>query len=307
MIVVSVAHRGGGVVVRALDHRGEQRTYRRGELSSPIAVLGVESLPKGIGPNSPETIEWAREQLTTRWQVEGEGVGGCPNLSDHLAAVAKVERLEGKLVSQQARSDRLQGALVRQFEIVADILHERGYAHEWQLTAKGAMLTGVHGEAEAVLADALDQGDLVGLDAPELAAVLSSLIYELRGLGPAPSFRWPSRPVRQATARLQQAAESLRNIEQARLGYCLTKSPDPGIVATVYAWAQGDPLEVVLTDDMTGGDFVRSMRMVVDLCRQVASVADGELRSVAGDAVLCVDRGVVRSARDRALGDLDAD
>jgi hypothetical protein len=42
------------------------------------------------------------------------------------------------------------------------------------------------------------------------------------------------------------------------------------------------------------------MRMVVDICRQVASVADGELRDAALDAVQAIDRGVVRGARDLA-------
>jgi superfamily II RNA helicase len=56
----------------------------------------------------------------------------------------------------------------------------------------------------------------------------------------------------------------------------------------------------VLNQEMTGGDFVRSMRMVVDICRQVASVTDGALRDAALDAVHAIDRGVVRGSRDLA-------
>jgi ATP-dependent RNA helicase HelY len=93
-------------------------------------------------------------------------------------------------------------------------------------------------------------------------------------------------------------ANRLRNLEQLRLDDFLTREPDPGLVETVYGWALGEPLDVVLDEEMTGGDFVRSMRMVVDICRQVASVADGELREAARDAVYAIDRGVVRGASD---------
>ena len=40
------------------------------------------------------------------------------------------------------------------------------------------------------------------------------------------------------------------------------------------------------------------MRMVVDVCRQVSAVADGDLRDAARDAVYAIDRGVVAGARD---------
>jgi len=148
-----------------------------------------------------------------------------------------------------------------------------------------------------VLADALSQGVLNGLDGPELAAVLSSVVYETRGKGET-SFRWPNKRVRGATTRLVQMANGLRNIERSRLSGFLTREPDPGFVEVVFDWAHGEPLDVVLDPEMTGGDFVRSMRQVVDICRQVAAVSDGALQEAALDAAHAIDRGVVRGARD---------
>ena len=297
-IVASVAHRGGGVVVRVIDSHGRTASYRGGDLPSPVSVLGHEQLPAGLSPSSPEASDWAREQLTSNWKVDHlDGVGSCDQLERHLAALREAERLERKLAKQQARSDRRQGALVAEFDAVADILHDQGFATDWFLNRKGDILTNVHGEAEAVLAEALDQGTFQNLDGPELAAVLSSLVYETRG-GGATSFRWPSDRVRKTAIRLQQIAHGLRNVEKLRLDQFLTREPDPGLTEAVFGWAHGEPLDVVLDPEMTGGDFVRSMRMVVDICRQVASVADGELHEAARDAVHAIDRGVVRGARD---------
>ncbi len=298
-IVASVAHRGGGLVVRTLDAQGRTASYGQGDLPSPISVLGYEQLPPGLAPTSHEAADWAMRQLAANWTIaQTGGVGACDQLDRHLAGIKEIERLELKLAKQQARADRRQGALVAEFDAVADILHEQGFAADWHLNRKGHILTNVHGEAEAVLAEALEHGVFNGLDGPELAAVLSALVYETRGVGRGPSFRWPTSRVRKTTGRLQQMANRLRNLEQLRLDDFLTREPDPGLVETVYGWALGEPLDVVLDEEMTGGDFVRSMRMVVDICRQVASVADGELREAARDAVYAIDRGVVRGASD---------
>lgn len=297
-IVASVAHRGGGVVVRTIDARGRLATHRAGDLASPIAVLGHEKLPAGLAPTSEEAATWAQSQLNEHWSIATDGVGSCAEIDRHLRAIRDIERLERKLTKRRQRVDRRQGELVREFDAVADILHDQGYAAGWFLNSKGDILTNVHGEAEAVLAEALDRGVFSGLTGPELAAVLSSMVYETRGAGAGLSFRWPSAGVRHATAALQQIANAMRNIEQHRLGHFLTRELDPGMTETAYYWASGEPLEAVLDDEVTGGDFVRSMRQVVDVCRQVASVTSGELREAARDAVHMIDRGVVRSAHD---------
>ena len=299
-IVASVAHRGGGVVVRVLDAHGRLRSYRQGELPSPIAVLGIEQLPVGIAPTSDEAADWAADVLAESWEIPaGGGVEDCPDWERHVQAVREVARLEHKLQKLQKRSARRQGALVAQFDAVAEILHDRGFATDWYLNSKGDILTSVHGEAEAVLAEALDQGYFNGLDGAELAAVLSVLTYETRSSSRhVPSFRWPSKGVKRVSLRLSQLAQAMRNEERLRLDGCLTRELDPGLVETVFEWARGEPLDTVLLDEMTGGDFVRSMRMVVDICRQVAAVTEGELREAARDAVYAIDRGVVRGARD---------
>ena len=298
LIVVSVAHRGGGVVVRTIDSRGRAAEHRRGEFASPIAVLGHERLPVGLAPNSAECAAWAKDRLTDTLTVGLPGIESCPDLDRHLAAIRDIERLERKAAKLDQRDTSRQAALLREFDAVAQILHDRGFATDWSLTPKGLMLAGVHGETEAVLAEALDQQVFHGLAAAELAAALSALVYEPRGGGAAVPFRWPTRPVRHAAVALRELALGIRNVEHVRLDHFLTREPDPGLVDAVYGWALGDSLDQVLTDQLTGGDFVRTMRQVVDVCRQVAGVSSGDLSATANDAIELIDRGVVRSAYD---------
>lgn len=302
VMVLSVAHRGGGVVVRAMSAGGRVTTHRRGDLASPILILEHVDLPQDFAPADSTSHRWAAAELESRGVEQLPGVSGCPDIESHLKALADIERLGQRARAESGRSDRTQGALVREFDAVAAILHERGFASRWELTAKGHVLAAVHGEAEAVLAEALDTRILEDLEPAALAAVLSTLVYEHRGADSAPAFRWPDRRVRSTYGALKRIAEELRILEAARFGRFLTREPDPGLVATVYGWAVGESLESVLDDDVAGGDFVRSMRQVVDLCRQVAGVAGADLGETASEAAHRIDRGVVRSARDIAVG-----
>ncbi len=59
---------------------------------------------------------------------------------------------------------------------------------------------------------------------------------------------------------------------------------------------------------MTGGDFVRTMRQVIDLCQQVADVAeDPDTRRAASRAVSAAMRGVIVDAVAGAPGGGDDD
>jgi ATP-dependent RNA helicase HelY len=74
-------------------------------------------------------------------------------------------------------------------------------------------------------------------------------------------------------------------------------------VETVAKWAGGSELADLLDDDTTPGDFVRTMKQLIDLLRQVAQHAPDEVtRSVADNAVNRVLRGVVLSASSMPIG-----
>jgi ATP-dependent RNA helicase HelY len=67
----------------------------------------------------------------------------------------------------------------------------------------------------------------------------------------------------------------------------------------MHAWAAGDSLADVLEDDedLTGGDFVRHVKQVVDLLHQVADVApDPDTAARAREAAGACFRGVVAAS-----------
>ena len=88
------------------------------------------------------------------------------------------------------------------------------------------------------------------------------------------------------------------NRDEQHLRLPPTRPPDAGFVGLAYAWAAGGDLGGIIEDeDMSGGDFVRNVKQLVDLLRQLAQVAPAP-----GAAAACADaahrlfRGVVAAS-----------
>src|SRR5690606_2629045 len=148
-------------------------------------------------------------------------------------------------------------------------------------------------------------GLLDGLDAPELAGLVSCFTYEQRGPGPAPAPWFPTRRLRERWGHVEQLAAELRADEEAA-GLPPTRPPDPGFAALAHAWAAGEPLGEVLGDDeLSGGDFVRNVKTLIDLVRQIGDVApDRATARTARAAAEALHRGVVSisSTLDEVVG-----
>jgi ATP-dependent RNA helicase HelY len=154
-------------------------------------------------------------------------------------------------------------------------------------------LTGIYNESDLLVAEAIERGLLDELDPVELATVLSATVYEARGPDTPPPPPMPTSAASRAYGRVIKLWEDIRAAEDER-GVELTREPDPGYTDRVYRWAAGAPLEHVLDEDDAPGDFVRSIKQLVDLLRQIEEIAPRpELRSNVRTAIDALHRGVV--------------
>ena len=92
-------------------------------------------------------------------------------------------------------------------------------------------------------------------------------------------------------------SEALADDEGDR-GLPLTRPVDPGFVAVAQAWASGEDLDEVLAEsEVTGGDFVRTVKALIDLLRQIGQVAlDPSTAKSARSAADALFRGVVSAS-----------
>jgi ATP-dependent RNA helicase HelY len=76
------------------------------------------------------------------------------------------------------------------------------------------------------------------------------------------------------------------------------RRPDPTFLAIAYAWAAGEGFaEVVEEEELTGGDFVRTVKQLIDLLRQLAIIAPVDAtRRCADQAAEALFRGVVAAS-----------
>ena len=152
------------------------------------------------------------------------------------------------------------------------MLDELGYLDGDTVTPAGQRLTRLYSELDLVAAECLRRGLWEGLNPAELAACVSVLSFESRrqteDAGPA---RLPQGPVRDVLTAMTRTWGELDHLEQ-RNGLSFLREPDPGFVWAAYRWVRGAKLEDVLDSvpGLTPGDFVRSMKQLIDLLDQIA-------------------------------------
>jgi len=111
----------------------------------------------------------------------------------------------------------------------------------------------------------------------------------------------PAGKVAGAIAEMRRIRLRLQEVEGDR-GVPETRDLDLGFAWAAYRWADGQSLDRVLAGaeqagtELSGGDFVRWARQLIDLLDQLAKVADGPVADAARAAVGRVRRGVVAVA-----------
>jgi len=188
--------------------------------------------------------------------------------------------------------------VARQFDRVCEVLTTLGYLEvegsDARVTDQGRHLMRLYSELDLVAAECLRRGLWDGLSVPELAAVLSVLVFEARRPDDASAPRMPGGPVKQVVADMVKLWAELDELEREHhLDYL--RQPDLGFAWAAYRWAEGEELDDVLTEvDLAAGDFVRWMKQLLDVAGQVADAAgDSALRDTAREVVRALRRGVV--------------
>jgi ATP-dependent RNA helicase HelY len=312
--VVSTANRrGDDVRVGAITPERRYLTLSARDFRFPPRTVGRIELPVPFAPRSPafrREVAQALARLRPTQPVtekHGRHVAGsaedhpvtdCPDLRRHLRAAERADRLE----KDRRRLDRrIQGrteSLGHQFDRVLRVLETWGYVDGWSLTEAGDMLARIYHECDLLVADALRGGLFDDLDATGVAALASTFTYEARrpeGRTEEPWF--PSPRLKRRWAQLETMATEL-NMAEEEAGLPLTRRPDPGFVAHAHAWAAGEELsEVIIDEGLSGGDFVRNIKQLIDLVRQVGQMApEPATAKAARDAADRLFRGVVAAS-----------
>ena len=176
------------------------------------------------------------------------------------------------------------------------MLSEYGYIDlgSWTLTDAGEMLARTFHESDLLVTEIIRAGLLDELSPPDLASLVSAVVYEHRSPDDPPAPWFSSPDARQRWRRMAVLSEDLAAHERA-VGLTEHRAPDPTFSAIAYAWVAGEGFaEVVSEEELTGGDFVRTMKQLIDLLRQLSTIAPSpSTRRAAAKAAEAAFRGVV--------------
>ncbi len=311
--VLSSAHRKGGMRVTGLTSRRDLVMLTALDFDEPPRALGKIQLPTDYAPNrhdfQKEVVH--RLELATlsshskraRRAVEvanGDGahpVEDDPDLDDRLKAAAQAERVAREVEELRTRVRTRSQSVARDFDRVLRVLENWGYVDGWTLTDGGKILARTFHECDLLIVECVRQGLLDDLEPAALAGLVSVFVYEHRSPEPTPTAWFPSPTVRKRWQRIAEISYELEEIEE-EAGLSVHRPPDPTFVAVAFAWAAGEGFaEVVEAEELSGGDFVRTMKQLIDVLRQLALVAPvRETRRSAEQAADQLFRGVVAAS-----------
>ncbi|MBD5787473.1 DEAD/DEAH box helicase [Cellulosimicrobium terreum] len=310
---LTVADAPGGV--RTVAHVKIPKTFnarvpaQRRDLASTLRnALGALDEPGSRPGKATRARSGAADdaQLSRlRAELRAHPCHDCPDREDHARWSERWARLKKEHDQLVRRVEGRTGSIAKLFDRTCDVLRTLGYLTRpdegsdtgtLTVTPDGQWLRRLYAENDLLLAECLRRGVWDGLDAPGLAAVVSTCVYSARRDDGAEPYV-PGGPEGRLARALEDTVRVWSQVDdlEGEHGLDATGEVDLGLVAAVHRWAAGRSLDAVLRgQEIAAGDFVRWCKQVIDVLDQIAGAApDAALRRTAIQAIERLRRGVV--------------
>jgi len=317
LLVIATATRKRGLKLTVLDTRQGVRGILWDDLIEPPHSIGRMEMPRDFSQWDPgslrmlthQLVEFSGEEIPPDSQAATRGkeskntelsraeitdIENDPHLQVRLKHANAADRIRGEMKRLENSIQSESQSVGASFDVVLQLLQNMGFIDGWRLTAKGSILAGVFHECDLLIAEAIDRGIFADLVARDLAGAVSSVVFERRGVD-TEDIAPPSDACAAAIIRLEDLSMEVQDRESAS-GLPVHRFPDPNFAKAASMWASGQPLTKVLdvVPEMSPGDFVRTVRQIVDLLRQIERIAtDDKLRDSARQASEEMFRGLV--------------
>ena len=291
---------------KRVEHRNPRvRRDLASALRSTAAGLDVPSARRRRSGASDEP-DVDPELARLRDALRAHRAHQLPDREERARAAERYLKIEHDNAALERKIAAATNSLAHTFDRIVVLLTERGFIAPGDgaptVTDDGRLLARIYSESDLLVAECLRTGVWDDLDAAELAAALSAVLYESRrdAHGPMDGSDIPTGRLRRSLNRTRRLWSELRGDEQ-RHRLTGSREPDDGFVAAIYRWATtGDLASALAASDpgngttMPAGDFVRWCRQVLDVADQVRNAAPSPaLRATAKRAIADVRRGVV--------------
>ena len=234
-------------------------------------------------------LESEEEIASIRKRMKSHPSHACPDRENHARFSERAQRIQREIDGLTERINTRTNVIAKRFDRIKLILNELGYIQKGEVSNSGRMLAKIYGETDLLIAESLRDGVFNHLNAVDLVTVISVFVYESRA---EENAKVPRGEVAEALSKISKIYGKIFNIENDH-NLEPMRAPDFGFCWPAQRWANGHSLTAVLKDsDLTVGDFVRNMKQIVDLLRQLRAAVP-ELQPMIDLSLNKIDRGVV--------------
>ncbi len=292
LLVISTASRGSGGKLSLLSMNKGVRSVSSRDISDAIYTLGHIDLPMPFQPTNSRFLKESAGKLA-KFKINDRMLTRSgrkprrlhldhpflkdPNAKFKLNAAESADRISKELDQLEKRVSQSAHSVGKKFEDLTRLLEEWGYVDNWTLTEKGISLGRIFHESDLLIAECIAQGLFKDLNHHEMASLASVFVYEERRRDETAKPHFPSNELKKRFEKIDQISRRL-SISEHQAGLQSHRVPDAGFMATVFDWSHGVTLfEILDEDDVTAGDFVRTMKQLIDLLRQFSTINSAEV------------------------------
>jgi ATP-dependent RNA helicase HelY len=253
----------------------------------------IKELERGISTKKRKAREFEEEKiLDARKALRNHPCHGCNDRETHARIAERADRLRRENIGLDTRVANRTHVIARRFDLIKIMLEKFGYLTNGAITPNGKLLSKIYGETDLLIAEMIRRDSFGQLTAAELVSIVSVFVHESRKESPP---KLPRGAVEEVLSDLIKTWVEINDLE-TELGLEPIREPDAGFCWASYRWASGHSLSSILRGtDLTVGDFVRSMKQIIDLLRQIA-IASPHLSPITSEALARIDRGVIAYA-----------
>jgi ATP-dependent RNA helicase HelY len=223
--------------------------------------------------------------------LRGHPCHSCNDRETHARIAERADRINRESDGLRSRVENRTHVIAKTFDRICNVLTHLGYIEGDKPLDQGKILAKIFAESDLLLTESIRRDIFQGLSAPELLSVASAMIYQGRS-SEAYAPKMPHENVANALVQVSRVWIELEALEN-EYDVKTQREPDFGFCYASYRWANGHSLSSILKGtDMTVGDFVRSIKQLIDLLTQIGGAAE-ELRPICREGIKRLDRGVV--------------
>ena len=234
-------------------------------------------------------IESEEEIFSIRKRMKSHPSHACPDRESHARFTERAHRIQREIDGLSERINTRTNVIAKRFDRIKLILDHLGYIVNGEISQSGKLLAKIYGETDLLIAESIREGVFSQLSPIDLVAVISVFVYESRS---EENAKIPRGDISEALSKISKIYGRVFNLENDH-NLEPMRAPDFGFCWPARSWASGQSLASVLKDsELTVGDFVRNMKQIVDLLRQLRSAVP-DLQPIIEDSLKRIDRGVI--------------